>query len=401
MSRPGNCVVVVGASAAGLSAADGLREGGYDGPVVVIDTEPNPGYDRTMLSKGLMATKEGAEPLALRSSEQLAAKGIELLDGHAAMGIDIDRRRVVTNWGEAIPFQEVVIATGVSARPLATTSGRALPTLRTRADLVTARDVTAGHGRVTLVGAGFIGLEVAASLRSRERDVTVVSDLDLPLAQLVGEQVARWVAGLHRDRGVAFHLGVPTASVVEEPDGFSLHLADGRVIRAEAVLAGIGTEPNTEWLIGSGVELDAGVVTDPAGRTNVPGVWACGDVASSYDPGLGRHRRFEHWTHAIAQGRHVGLNIALGRSEPYAAVPYIWTEQHGHTLHLLGERRPGDTDITLEGDPTTGDFVVAHADGADLHGVTTCGRSRALRTYKALLRAGASLDEAARAATPA
>ena len=147
---------------------------------------------------------------------------------------------------------------------------------------------------VVVVGAGLAAAHVAQTLREKGYGEPVT---------LVGDEVARWVAALHRNRGVGLELGVPTASVVEETDGYALHLADGRVLRADAVLAGIGTEPNTDWLIGSGVELDAGVVTDPAGRTNVPGVWAGGDVASTYDADHGRHRRFEHWTHAIAQAK--------------------------------------------------------------------------------------------------
>ncbi|MFE7704962.1 NAD(P)/FAD-dependent oxidoreductase [Streptomyces sp. NPDC057486] len=394
MSRTNDGIVIVGASASGLSAADGLREGGYTGPLTVLDEEVEPGYDRPMLSKSLLAARDHATPAPLRTDEQLAAKGIDLLAGHGATGLDVDRRLVVTNWGEAIGWQHVIVATGVTARPVVTTGGAALPTLRTRADLTAARQFATTGRPVTLIGGGFIGLEVAAALRSRGVEVTVLCATELPLAGFLGDEVAGWLHDLHLANGVLFDLGTATTSVAETAQGYDIHLADGRVRQATSVLAGVGTEPATDWLIGSGVELDHGVVTDAAGRTNVEGVWAAGDIVGRWDPLHGRHRRFEHWTHAIEQGRRVGLNIARGEATAHDAVPYVWTEQYGLTLHMLGERRPGDTDIVVEGDISTGDFVVAHGACDELHGATICGRVRALRTYRKLLRARASLNDA-------
>lgn len=404
MARFPDGVVVAGASAAGLAAADGLREGGWAGSILVLDAETDPGYDRPMLSKALVAGDGDTGPTALRTPEQLAAQQIQLLAGHAAMGLDIDRRFVVTNWGEAIPFQHLVIATGVTARPLLAADGEPLPTLRTRADLTALRAATAGRGPVMLLGGGFIGLEVASSLRARGLDVDVVDAAPAPLAGALGPAVARWLLDLHRANGVRLHLGVPVTTV-DRGSGYTVRLADGRTLAATAVLAGIGTEPATRWLTGSGVTLDGGVVVDAVGRTNVPGVWAAGDVAAApagpQEPG-GR-RRFEHWTHAVEHGRHVGLAIARGDTAPFDAVPYVWTEHHGRTLHLLGERRPGDADVVLDGDLDAGlgssEFVVGHVgpDGA-LHGVAVCGRVGALRTFKKLLRSGATVDDA-RAAT--
>ncbi|GAA4483877.1 FAD-dependent oxidoreductase [Rhodococcus olei] len=398
-SATDDTVVIVGASAAGLAAADGLREGGFAGPIVVLDEESNPGYDRPMLSKGLLAAKEHIAPAPLRTADHLADRRIDLLAGHGAVGLDIDRRLVVTSWGETIEWRHLVIATGVGARPLVTSGGACLPTLRTRADLETARTLAARGRPVTLIGAGFICLEVAAALRSHGLEVSVLGQLDLPLAPFVGDEVARWLRDLHRAHGTTLELGAPTVAVVERVDGYDIELSDGRVLQADTVLAGIGSDPATEWLIGSGVALDAGVVTDAAGRTNVPGVWATGDVATVPDSHLGRHRRFEHWTNAVEHGRHVGINLARGADNPYTAVPYVWTEQYGRTLHLIGERRPGDSDIVVEGDVASGDFVVAHTADGDLHGATICGRVRVLRNFKKLLRSGASIDAARAAAT--
>ncbi|MBU6529594.1 NAD(P)/FAD-dependent oxidoreductase [Streptomyces mayonensis] len=394
MSSDNDGIVIVGASAAGLSAADGLREGGYTGPLTVLDEEADPGYDRPMLSKSLLAAKEHVAPAALRTRDQLAAKQIELIAGHGAKGLDIDRRLVVTNCGEAIGWQHLVIATGVTARPVVTTGGTPLPTLRTRGDLAAVRLLATSGEPVTLVGGGFVGLEAAAALRSRGVDVTLLCANHLPLAGALGDAIAIWLHGLHLANGVRFRLGSATHRVAETPQGYDIHLADGRAEQATNVLAGIGTEPATDWLVGSGVQLDHGVVTDAAGRTNVDGVWAAGDIACRWDQSRRRHRRFEHWTHAIEQGRRVGLNIARGEATAHDAVPYVWTEQYGLTLHMLGERRPGDTDIVVEGSITAGDFVVVHGTDDELHGATICGRVRALRTLKKLLRARASLNDA-------
>lgn len=401
MSRVAPGVVIAGGSAAGLAVADSLREGGYDGTVTVLDEDLHPAFDRPMLSKGLLASPDYAEPGPLRSAEQLAGRRIDVLPGHAATGLDIDRRLVVTSWGEAVGWQHVVIATGAAARPLATTGGTPLPTLRNLADLRDARAAVADGRPVTLIGGGFIGLEVAAALRSRGVGVTLLDSGILPLVRSVGEQVATWLRDLHRSRGVELELGSAVVAVEDLDDGYEIVTANGRRRSARTVLAGVGAEPRTEWLIGSGIKLDDGVLTDAAGRTNVPGAWAAGDVARSPEPRTERHRRFGHWTHAIEQGRQVGLNIARGEPAPYEGVPYVWTEQYGLTLHLLGERRPGDTDLVIEGDLASGSFAVAHGTDGEFHAVTVSGHVRALRTYKKLLRSGASLADALSAVTPA
>lgn len=393
--------IVVGASAAGLAAADGLREGGFPGRITVLGAELHMPYDRPMLSKSVLAGKADTPPVVMRTREQLADRSIDLQLGHAAMGLDIDRRMVVTNYGEALPYDHVVIATGTTARPVRTTDGAALATLRTLDDLTVAREMADSGHPMTLIGAGFIGLEVAAALRSRDIPATLLGSGRTPLRRFVGDAVSTWLHDLHRANGVELDLSSRVVAVESTTDGFEVVLADGRRRRASAVLAGIGAEPCTDWLIGSGLDLECGVVIDAAGRTSVPSVWAAGDVASTLDPETGRRRRFEHWTHAIEQGRHVGLNIARDQAIPFSTVPYLWTEQYGMKLHLLGERKEGDTDVLVEGELASNEFVVAHGTGTELHAVTVCGRIRALRTYKKLLRAGATLDDAIGAAAPA
>lgn len=401
MARFPTGVVIVGGSAAGLSAADGLREGGYGGSIIVLDESLQPGFDRPMLSKGLVAAGVGARPLPLRTDERLAANQITVYPGHTAVGLDIDRRLVVTSYGEAIPWESAIIATGVEARRLHTTAGNPLPTLRDLADLEAVQVTAARHDELTIIGGGFIGLEVAAALSTIELDVTVLCADQLPLLHTLGPKTSAWMRDLHRLHGVDLRLGAAVTSVEESSGGYVLSLDGGRQHAAAAVLAGIGVEPCTDWLIGSGVDLDGGVVVDTAGRTNVPGVWAAGDVAASPDPGDDAHRRFEHWTHAIETGRHVGLNVARHHSEPFLGVPYVWTEQFGHTLHVYGTRRLDDEELLVQGSRESGEFVVLHGSENELHAVTISGYPAACRTYKKLLRTRASLSDACALAEPA
>ncbi|MGO4596339.1 NAD(P)/FAD-dependent oxidoreductase [Terrabacter sp. 2RAF25] len=398
MARFPTGVVIVGGSAAGLSAADGLREGGYAGSITVLDENVEPGFDRPMLSKGLLAS-DAAAPLRLRTDARLAEQDVTVLPGHRAMGLDIDRRLVVTSYGEAIPFEQVVIAAGVDARRLATTSGNPLPALRNLCDLEALRDMVTGHRSLTIVGGGYVGLEVAGALRPRGVDVTVVCPNALPLVHALGPHVAAWLRDLHLGEGVRLRLGTRVDAVRESSDGgYALDLSDGTSARAESVLAGVGAVPNTDWLIGSGVALDDGVLTDVAGRTNVPSVWAAGDIAATFDPATATDRRFDHWTHAIEQGRRVGLNIAKAEALPVGSAPYVWTEQFGRTLHLVGERRSDDTDTVVRGAFDDGAFIVLHGRDDELHAVTICGFPAAVRTYRKLLRAPATVADALAAA---
>ena len=256
------------------------------------------------------------------------------------------------------------------------------------------------HRPVTGIGGGFIGLEVAARLRGRGIEVTIFDPLTLPHEYVLGRDLATWLLDLHRARGVSFELGSGVSAIDEVTDGYLITTANGKSHKAASLLAGVGTEPNTEWLIGSGIQLAGGVVTDAAGRTNIPDVWAAGDVATELDAGTGRCHRFEHWTHAIEQGRHVGLNIARGGAVPFEGLPYVWTEHYDRTLHLFGARHPGDEDTVAAGSLASGEFVVVHGSAGKLHAVTISGFTTAIRTYKKLLKAGAGLTEALAAAQP-
>lgn len=385
--------VVVGASAAGLAAADGLRDGGWTGDVTVLSAELHGPYERPMLSKSLLSTQECAEPLALRTPKHLARNRIDLQLGQEAMGLDIDRRLIVTNNGDAVPYDVLVIATGSRPRQIVTTSGEILPVLRDLNDLARLRRLTAAHTPVTLIGAGLLGLEVAAALRARDIPVTVFGSEQIPVSSCVGDTVGRWLYDLHRDHGVRLHTGVKVVAVSGGHGDYRIDLDDGTRHRAEVILAGVGIEPADGWLKGSGVTLGDGVHCDQSGRTSVANVWAAGDVASVADADTGRRRRFEHWTNAIWQGRQVGLNIARSAADPTPRLCSLWTKQYGHTLRVLGSREPDDIDVPIEGAVHSGVFIVAHTRRGKVHAITSCGLDRSLRAYSTLLENCAPLEQ--------
>lgn len=387
-------VVIVGASAAGLSAADGLREGGFIGKITIVGDELHQPYDRPTLSKKLLAAPGKPQLHALRTPERLEAAQVELLLGHSAVGLDIDRHFVITDHGEALPWDAVIIASGSRPRTLTTGEGEPLPVLRTPEDLTVLREAAARYGQVTLIGAGLIGLEIAASLADHKVEVTVFNDLDLPLRHIIGAPVAERICNLHRDHGIDLRVGVTVEGVSGGPGSYALKLSDGTVHRTSFVLVGIGVDANDEWLAGSGVELDRGVLVDAAGKASVPGVWATGDVARLSHPLIPTAIRVEHWTHAIEHGRHVGLNVARGLDTEYYGAPYFWTEQYGRRFHSYGRFQPDDAAMVVEGSVDAEEFLVLYGDGDEFHAVVSCGCVQSLRGYRKLLERGGTWTEA-------
>lgn len=385
--------VVVGGSAAGLAAADGLRDGGWTGHVTVLNAELHAPYDRPMLSKRLLSSHETVEPLALRSSEHFVSNEIDLHLGEWAVGLDIDRRLVATNNGDAVPYDALIIATGSQPRRMVSASGESLPVLRNLDDLLQIRRLAATGAPVTLIGAGFIGLEVAAALRARDIPVCVLESESIPLSACVGDSVGRWLVDTHRAHGVDLRTGVKVVGVNGTHGDYDITLDDDTHRRAETILVGIGVQPADGWLRGSGVALGPGVLCDAAGRTSIQDVWAAGDVATFEDARSGQRHRFEHWTNAVEQGRQVGLNVARAADDAAPQVCSLWTEQYGQTLRIFGTREPRDIDVVIEGSLDSARFLIAHIDGTDVHAITSCGLDRYLRGYRKLLEYGAPLGD--------
>ena len=354
-------VVVVGAALAGLSAARALREQGYDGQLVLVGAEPHLPYDRPPLSKAFLTGS------AERADLDLLAPADDALDltfrlGVAATALRAAERTVVLADGSELVADGVVLACGARARTLpGLTALRGVHTLRTVDDAVALRDDLAQAGPLVVVGGGFIGAEVASSARSLGLDVTVVEALGTPLAGPLGPRLGAVCAALHADNGVRLLTGNGVAQLVGDDRVTAVELADGTLLPADVVVVGVGAQPNLEWLAGSGVELDGGVVTDASCATNVPGVVAVGDCASSHDPALGRHRRIEHWTHALRQPATAAATLLGGAAAPaYTAVPYFWSEQYGKQLQLAGSHEPGDVVTVVEGSTDSRSFVATY-----------------------------------------
>jgi NADPH-dependent 2,4-dienoyl-CoA reductase/sulfur reductase-like enzyme len=386
-------VVVVGGSLTGLRVVEQLRRHGHAGPVTVVSEEVHPPYDRPPLSKQVL---RGAEPVHLRDAAALAATEAEFLPGRRATGVDVAGRRLRLDDGRALRYDSLVVATGVAARQLPFGHDLAgVHTLRTLDDAVALRGALAGRPRVVVVGGGFIGCEVAASLRSLGLEVTLVEGAATPLAAPLGEEVGAVVADLHRAHGVDLRCGTGVAALEGAGRVEAVRLTDGTTLPADLVVVGIGGRPATEWLAGSGLDLADGVVCDQYGRA-APGVWAAGDVARWFSPLYGEHLRVEHWTTAGEQAAVVARNLLAATEEelvPYAGVPYFWSDQYDVRIQFAGHRRPDDRVVLLPSETAGRHVGLVERDGV-LVGALAINAPRELLRYRGLVAARTPIAEA-------
>ncbi|MFI7383825.1 NAD(P)/FAD-dependent oxidoreductase [Streptomyces sp. NPDC049813] len=383
-------IVVVGASAAGLSAAETLRREGFDGTLTLIGEEPHPPYDRPPLSKQVLAGAWPPERTALRGGADLAALGLDLRLGTAATGLDTAARTVALADGGSAEYDGLVIATGVRPRRLPACGTDGVHVLRGLDDALALRDRFAAGRRLVVVGAGFLGCEVASSARALGLAVTLVEPAPIPLAHAVGELVGAHLARLHRDRGVDLRLGTKVTGIEAGAAGTrGVHLSDGTVVAADDVLVAIGAQPNTEWLAGSGLDTADGVVCDQFSAA-ASGVYAAGDVARWYHPLFRTSLRVEHRTNAAEQGMAAARNLLRPeRPTPFAPVPYFWSDQYGVKVQAYGHLRGHDEARVVAGDPADGGFLVAYRTAGLLTGVLAVAMPpRELRRWRAAVAAG-------------
>jgi 3-phenylpropionate/trans-cinnamate dioxygenase ferredoxin reductase subunit len=329
-------IVIVGASIAGFSAAAELRARGHDGPIHLIGDEPVRTYERPPLSKGVLG---GDDPT---STEWAAARDDDLqldwLLGERAVGLDVAGRTVALATGEPVSFDGLVIATGAAPRRLPGQGDRAgLHVLRSLDDCLGLRaDLDAEPARIVVVGAGFIGGEVAATCRHRGHEVTVVEPLAQPLERVLGSTIGGAIADVHRAAGVDLRLGVGVDAVLGDDHVEGVRTTDGQVIEADLVVVGIGVVPNTDWLEGSGLPVADGVQCD-ATTLVAPGITAAGDVAAWDSPRYGR-LRIEHWDNAVDMGRAAGRRLLAtdDEAEAYDPVPWFWSDQHDVRIQVAG-----------------------------------------------------------------
>ena len=352
-----NSIVVVGGGLAGLRTAEALRREGYAGRLTIVGDEGDfPPYDRPPLSKRFLAGAAELERIRLKSTTEL---GAEVILNRRAAALDTGARTVTLDDGSSLDYDGLVIATGVRPRFL---PGPGV-TLRRVADSLRIKQAIDAGGRIAVVGAGFIGCEVASTASERGCPATLIEVLPLPLGRVLGERMGTFIADLHRSNGVDVRLGVGVESI----DDTGVHVADGSHVLADLVVVGIGVVPNTEWLDGAlGITVDNGVVCDET-LLAAPGVVAVGDVCRWYHPRYSEHIRVEHWTNAVEQSAHAARAL-LARPEPFAPVPYFWSDQWKTKLQFLGRAAPEDDFDVVEGDIDTGRFVATYTRAGEVVG---------------------------------
>jgi NADPH-dependent 2,4-dienoyl-CoA reductase/sulfur reductase-like enzyme len=388
-------IVVVGASLAGLRAAEELRRLGFAGTLTLMGAEPHLPYDRPPLSKEFLAGNADAAALALRRQpyEELE---LELRLGVRATGLDPGARVLATDTGD-LAYDGLVVATGSAPRRLPNQPALAgIHVLRTLDDAEALRADLARAARVVVVGAGFIGAEVAATCRGRGLAVTVLEALPSPMVRGLGPMLGDALAGLHRDHGVDLRTSVGVAGFEGTERVERVLLADGSAIDADVVLVGVGAAPVTDWLEGSGLTIDNGVVCDETLLAG-PGVVAAGDVARWPNPAAGGELvRLEHWTNATEQGVAAAARLLAGDApgEPFSSVPFVWSDQYDVKIQVIGHVSGDDTVEVVDGALDERRFVAIFGRGDRLTGAVAFSRPRLLMQYRRLMVDGATFPDA-------
>lgn len=382
--------MIVGASLAGLRAAESLRLAGHDGPVTIVGDEPHRPYDRPPLSKQVLTGKIEPAATTLHVDEDL---GFEWVLGTAATALDTDRHRLALGDGSDLAYDRLVIATGALPRHLpGVPPGPGVHYLRTVDDAVALRDDLRRARSVVVIGAGFIGLEVASSAMQLGVPVVVVEALAVPLERALGADIGRAVMDWHRSKGLRILAGVGVDSVTGTDRPEQVRLSDGQVLDADTVVVGVGVAPATSWLESSGVDLADGVLCDErlrvlrSGRP-LPDVVAAGDVARWTHTGYGEAVRVEHWTNATEAGEAAAATIIGGDDAPaYAPVPYFWSDQHGVKLQFVG--RAGTETALVEGGFDEDRLLVAYGTGGLVVGALGVRRPARVMAMQRLIAAG-------------
>lgn len=384
-------IVIVGGGLAAARTAEQLRKSGYSAPITLVSDEAHPPYDRPPLSKEMLqdAEKDLGDVL-LKPAEFYADNDIALQLGTAAQALDTSARTLTLMDGSALDYDELVIATGLAPKRIPSFADLAgIRVLRSYDEAMALREQAASARRAVVIGAGFIGCEVAASLRKLGVDVVLVEPQPAPLATVLGEQIGELVARLHRAEGVDVRTGVGVAGVRGDEAVAGVELTDGTVLEADLVVVGIGSRPATDWLVGSGVALDNGVLCDETGRTSEPHVWALGDVASWRDS-AGHQVRVEHWSNVADQAR-VMVAAMLHQDIPsLVVVPYFWSDQYDLKIQCLGEPEATDLVHLVEDDGRK--FLAYYERDGVLVGVVGGGMPGKVMKARAKIASGAPIS---------
>jgi NADPH-dependent 2,4-dienoyl-CoA reductase/sulfur reductase-like enzyme len=379
-------IVIAGGGLAAQRCTETLRAQGYDGPIRIVCGEPHPPYDRPPLSKEVLTGDMPPSALPLRPSAWYEERGVDLLLATRAVGLDPGRRELALSRGRPLRYASLLVATGSRPRTLAGLQGyENVSALRTVDDALALRRGLAPGARLAVVGAGFIGLEVASSALVRGAEVTIVEALEAPLAALLGGALGRWFADLHRAEGATVLLRATVEGVRGRRKVRALELADGRTVPCDHVLVGIGVTPDTSWLEGTGLAA-GGVPVDPQGRTAAAGIYAAGDAALVYDPAVDRHLRSDHWEAAARQGA-AAARAMLGLEPSRTPLPSFWSDQHGVRIQYVGRAARADR-IAIDGDLDGRDFQALFTAAGVPVAALLVGRPRALAAARQRVQEG-------------
>jgi NADPH-dependent 2,4-dienoyl-CoA reductase/sulfur reductase-like enzyme len=379
-----NRIVVVGSGAAGLTAAEALRIRGYDGALTLIGDEQHLPYDRPPLSKQILAGTWEPDRITLRGNDALAKLDADLLLGSRAVGLDMATRQVLLDGGDRIDFDGLVIATGVTPRSLPGADLAGIHLLRTLDDALSLRAHLLDRPAVVVVGAGFLGAEVAAVARGMSLDVTLIDPHGVPMYRQFGHRIGELVGQLHADHGVSLRCGTGLRRFLAAAGRVvGVELTDGSTLDADLVVVAVGASPAVNWLADSGLPLGNGVECDTRCQV-APGIYAAGDIASWHNNHFDTRMRLEHRMNATEQAMAAAGNL-LGADRPFAPVPYFWTDQYDARIQAYGIF-PADAEITvLHGQPTSRKFVAGYGHHGTMVGVLGWNSPRELRTLRQLV----------------
>ena len=386
--------VIVGANLAGGTAAITLREEGFDGEIVLIGAEPYLPYERPPLSKEYLQGVKPFEDALLKPSGFYQEHNIQTHLGTRAIRVDPSDHTVDLEGGGKVPYDKVLVATGVRNRRLRIPGAdlEGVYDLRTVGDADRIRAMSRSGGRVVLVGMGFIGCEVAASLRYRGVEVVAIEPFKSPLYRVLGEEIGRVFTQLHRENGVQMFFEESVTAFEGTRHVQRVMTSAGRRIECDFVVVGVGVEPVTDLVIDSGVKIDNGIVVDEFCQTNIEGIYAAGDVANHFHPLFGRQVRVEHWQNAIHQGRAAARSM-LGKRDPYSDVYWFWSDQYDCNVQYAGFHRGWD-ELAVRGNLEERNVVVFYMQERRIAAVVAFNRGRDLQRAMSLIRARVEVEPA-------
>jgi 3-phenylpropionate/trans-cinnamate dioxygenase ferredoxin reductase subunit len=384
--------VIVGASLAGGTAAATLRQDGFDGDVVLIGEEPRPPYERPPLSKEYLRGEAPFEKALLRPDGFFETAGIDTRFGVAATRVDAAARTVALTDGPAVRYDKLLIATGVRNRrpPIPGLDLENVFDLRSIADADALRAAIVSGRKAAVVGMGFIGCEVAASLRQKGVEVVCIDPSPAPLFRVLGERVGHVMAAIHRDHGVDTIFEDVVTRIEGDRRVERVHTRRGRRVECDLAVVGVGVEPAVDFLAGSGVEISNGIVVDEYCRTNVQDIYAAGDVANHHHPVFDRRMRVEHWQNAMQQGAAAARSM-LGTGGPYDAVHWFWSDQYDVNLQYAGFHQQWD-EVVLRGHPDARTFVAFYLRQGRIDAVVALNRGKDVRRAMSLIRSRTAVD---------